>query len=97
MANELRGGLKGEVGTLPVFTLPEGTAGQKIDASSIDELQLADAVLKGRPYMAGASAVRLCQREKMGADGLAVHLAVCFSPEEIAYMLALSLVTLGAK
>lgn len=97
MMTRLRGGLAGETGTQPVFTLPEGTQAEKIDASSIDVLQLADAILKGKPFGAGASAVKLCQREKMGADGLAVHLAVCFSPEEIAYMLALSLVTLGAK
>lgn len=97
MTTTLRGGLKGEVGTMPVFTLPEGSAAEKTDASSIDVLQLADAILKGRPFAAGASAVKLCQREKIGPDSLAVHLATCFSAEEIAYMLALSLVTLGAK
>jgi hypothetical protein len=94
---QLRGGLAGEKGTSPLFTLPEGKPTEKLDASTIDVLQVAQGILNGKPYAGAAAAVRLARREKLGVDALGVYLATTYEPAEIAHMFALTLVTLGAK
>ena len=93
----LRGGLRGEKGTSPLFTLPEGTPTERLDASTIDVLQVAQGILNGKPYAGAAAAVRLAQREKLDTAKLAKYLGESYSADEIAHLFALTLVTLGAK
>jgi hypothetical protein len=73
------------------------TPTERIDATTIDTLQIAQAILNGKPFVAGGLSHGICRRDKLTAEQLGRHFAECFDAGEVAYMLALTLAVLGAS
>jgi Carboxymuconolactone decarboxylase family len=79
------------------LTWGESTPTEKIDATTIDVLTIAQAIVNGKPYAAGAAFYTIARRDKMNAEQVGEVLAAAFSGGELGQLLALTLAVLGAS